>query len=192
MFQILSKMYSLKFVFVVLILYTVFVLVSTQYDERYTNRPCIYLYIIIVGFFLVVTEVGVAKIQSQQKRYNTHYQQIDDMNRCPQTVAYLTHFQSMFNTYPFGMAVAGANSLAMLVILYAVHVHHPKSLAIHSICIICVCTFLMTFAWIYKVTNCILGRICGGTYCADTYFKNGARPLPAKSSHLVQHHAEIL
>ena len=165
----------------IMFVYTVFIvcfllIINTicLFRQSHNSRSLyytLYIYIIILGGFACFVEWGVRILSQQQTSLNHHYYSVQDMQGCPEYVAYLTHFQSMFGTYPYAMAVAGANSLILFALLACVHMCIP-SLHLNVALLVCIIVFLSTFIWIYKMMNCVLGRMCGQEYCSKRFFKN--------------------
>lgn len=169
-----SGRWSAALALIAVVGYSVFAYTRTP-PRATCYAPTVYLYILLVGTFLMFGEIGLNNINRQQAVYDSQFSHVSDSKQCPQLVGYLTRFQSLFSTYPFALAAAGSVGLIVMVVLYILEVCRRPSGARHlsfaspnhmTILLGSLVSCLLTFAWTYKVLNCILGRMCGQTFCA--------------------------
>ena len=154
---------------------TVIALALVGCISKYSRHSChtsLYFYILLIGLMAMLSEMGMNRLTEQQSVFNSQYRHVKDAGECPQFVEYLSTFQSTFNTYPFGLAVAGSSGLMVLLFLLLIKNLSPTSISNSAIYIICFVNTIITFAWVYKILNCILGRMCGEDSCTSQYFHN--------------------
>ena len=148
---------------------SIYLLFAMVYPKPF-GRPhvalTVLLYVVVIGSLLLIGELGLSHVLQQQVGFNRRFRRVQDSVQCPQLVAYLTRFQSLFNTYPFGLAAGAMNGLIVVGLLGILRYSGHSALSHGLIMLIGLLVGLLTFAWTYKLLNCILGRMCGQTICS--------------------------
>ena len=150
----------------IVVIYLLFVIVYPKAFCRPHVALTALLYAVVIGSLLFIGELGLSHVLRQQVGFNRRFRRVQDSARCPELVAYLTRFQSLFNTYPFGLAAGAMNGLIIVGLLCILRYSGHSTLSHGIILLIGLLVSLLTFAWTYKLLNCILGRMCGQTICS--------------------------
>lgn len=124
--------------------------------------------IIILFLFVLLTILVICYryVTFYQKQWTESFNNLDDMNKCPNTAAYFTKYQSSFNTWPFILSASSMISLVLIVVLTL-----SNKLSTDMIILCTILIFATSYSVISKITNCLQIRMCGMTSCISPYFK---------------------
>lgn len=135
------------------------------------NYLFVILFVIICILFFYQIQNMIKIIDSNQITLNKKFNELDDKNKCPNTIKYFNNFQSGFITWPFGIAFALASGLLTLIILSVIYILNinKKNSFINPTLIFTMTIFitLISFIMTYKISNCFLSRMCAQHDCIN-------------------------
>ena len=125
-----------------------------------------------VTICIIGLSLSISRIDHFQKYWDDKFNQVTDMNKCPQTAQYFSEFQGSFCTYPFALSSAFGAILLVLLILFATKKFSKTIiLPLDFIIILTLLMGLFTFTIVYKICSCITYRLCARAGCINSYFK---------------------
>lgn len=127
-------------------------------------------YITLLILFFIITLICQYVINRQQNNIASLHDSADDINKCPKTAKFLTEIQSGFLTNCFGIYSACVTGIIMILCLIGYSINEnrpPPSYTIFYIFFTCIAVYI----FVYKVSNCILARICNFHSCATKFIE---------------------
>jgi hypothetical protein len=126
--------------------------------------------VILFGFlvFIVICAYGV--IERQQTKINSSYNDIDDMNKCPNMARFMTNIQTTFLTSYFALLASAVTGCFIIVVLIGLSLSDTTRPMAQYGFIYLILTMLCVFIAVYKILGCFVTRMCGGKSCDSKYF----------------------
>jgi len=131
--------------------------------------------IFIIGIIICIIglALSISRIDSKQKSWDEKFNNVTDMNKCPQTAQYFSEFQGSFSTSPFALSSAFGATILMLILLFTTKKFSQSTiLPLDFIIMITLLVGLFTFTIVYKICGCMTYRLCGRGGCIKSYFNS--------------------
>ncbi len=126
--------------------------------------------LILFGFLLFITFWTYNLIENQQSGINSSYNAIDDMNKCPNMVRFMTNIQTTFLTSYFALIASAVTGCFIIVVLIGLSLSETTRPMAQYGFIYLILTMLCVFIAVYKILGCFVTRMCGGKSCDSKYF----------------------
>lgn len=127
-------------------------------------------YILLIIFFIGAL-ICQYFIDNQQKNYiEPIFDSADDINLCPKTAKFLSEIQSGFKTHRFAIYAACVTGIIMIGLLICYNLINNDTIPSTAIFYIGFTCIVVYFS-VYKVTICILSRLCNFHSCALKYIE---------------------
>jgi hypothetical protein len=109
-------------------------------------------------------------IKRQQEGINSSYEAIDDMKKCPNTAKFMVNIQTGFTTVNFAVLVTCLSGLFFMFFLLLLYFsENTRQIAEYGF-IYMIITVLAVFISVYKISNCIIFRMCALKSCDDKFY----------------------
>jgi len=129
-------------------------------------------YLILLGIFIFISFWMWNQIQIQQTYLNSNYNSIDDMQKCPNTVKYISKFQTGFVSSYFAVIASCLTGCFMIFLFIGFSLFENTRPILNYSFVYFAIILLAVFISVYKISNCFLMRMCGMNSCTSKYFKN--------------------
>ena len=126
-------------------------------------------YLILLGVFIFISFWAWNLIQNQQKDMNALYDSIDDMQKCPKTVQYISKFQTGFVSSYFAVLASCLTGCFMIFLFIGFSLFENTRPILNYSFVYFAIILLAVFISVYKISNCFLMRMCGMNSCTSKY-----------------------
>mgnify|MGYP001451057899 CR=1 FL=1 len=125
--------------------------------------------VVLVSSLLVILIVSLAvssvRFAKRNQIIKKEWMDLEDgFEECPQFANYLNSYQQQFPAWPICMIFSSIVCLIVGIVLFVLRTTFEQ-ISYDVITIIILVTWLVTFTTMYKMTACILYRICMGGSC---------------------------
>lgn len=131
------------------------------------------IYYIIVVFLLILFIASIIfsaiMLKKKHKKYIKDFKKVNDMKKCPETAKYFINFQSTYQTWPLALIASGLFSIIILLLMIFINALSTNKIPNEYVAILSIFIYIGAFLAVYKIENCVIGRMCGWQTCASPY-----------------------
>ena len=127
-------------------------------------------YTILVVFLSLIFILSSIFLVVKQRSWNNAFEDIDDMDSCPNTAKYFALYQGKYRTWQYGGIGGGCFGLILFFLLAVNNVFAKDKIGGDKIISLVLFSSITVGLIVYKLQNCSNSRICGQSSCIAPFF----------------------